>query len=61
MGEVVKLSCTILNEGRRKGFFDKADLEQLFDAWAIEVLTETDMHRYGKPKICWELAACVRG
>jgi len=48
------------HEGRRKRFFDKADLELLFDGWAIDVLTETDMHRYGKPKICWELAASVR-
>jgi SAM-dependent methyltransferase len=47
-------------EGHRKRFFDKADLERLFDGWAIDVLTETDMHRYRKPKICWELAASVR-
>lgn len=48
------------DEGRRKRFFDEADLRRLFDGWAINVLTETDMHRYGKPKICWELTACVR-
>ncbi|HDR7659402.1 class I SAM-dependent methyltransferase [Bacillus mobilis] len=48
------------HEGRRKRFFDEADMRRLFDGWAINVLTETDMHRYRKPKICWEMAACVR-
>ncbi|WP_409343338.1 class I SAM-dependent methyltransferase [Paenibacillus sp. MBLB4367] len=48
------------HEGRRKRFFDEADLQRLFAGWAIDVLTETNMQRYGKPKICWELAACVR-
>ncbi|WP_207671241.1 hypothetical protein [Paenibacillus cymbidii] len=44
-------------DGRRKRFFDRADVERLFDGWAIDVLMETDMRRYRKPKICWELAA----
>ncbi|MBJ3791971.1 methyltransferase domain-containing protein, partial [Bacillus sp. OA1] len=48
------------HEGRRKRFFDEADMRRLFDGWAINVLKETDMHRYRKPKICWEMAACVR-
>ncbi|MDF2725084.1 MAG: haloacid dehalogenase [Paenibacillus sp.] len=46
--------------GQRKRFFDRADLERLFAGWTIDALTETDMHRYGKPKVCWELAARVR-
>lgn len=47
-------------EGRRKRFFVEADLRRLFAGWVIDALTETEMHRYGKPKICWELAAAVR-
>jgi len=46
-------------EGRRKRFFDNVDLERLFDGWAIDVLMETEMHRFAKPKICWELKASV--
>ncbi|REE55336.1 methyltransferase family protein [Paenibacillus taihuensis] len=45
------------HEGRRKRFFDEGDLRQLFADWGIEAVKETDMLRYGKPKLCWELAA----
>ncbi|MBO9609691.1 MAG: class I SAM-dependent methyltransferase [Paenibacillaceae bacterium] len=44
-------------DGRRKRFFDRADVKRLFDGWTIDALMETDMHRYSKQKICWELAA----
>lgn len=45
------------HEGRRKRFFDETDLRTLFADWSIEAVRETEMHRYGKPKRCWEVAA----
>ncbi|GAA3409442.1 class I SAM-dependent methyltransferase [Paenibacillus hodogayensis] len=45
------------HDGRRKRFFDEGDLLRLFADWEIKALRETDLHRYGKPKRCWELAA----
>ncbi|KAE9072691.1 hypothetical protein PF010_g25386 [Phytophthora fragariae] len=45
------------HDERRKRFFDEGDLRRLFADWGIEAVRETDLHRYGKPKRCWELAA----
>ncbi|MFC0214690.1 class I SAM-dependent methyltransferase [Paenibacillus chartarius] len=45
------------HKGRRKRFFDEADISRLFAEWNVMSLQETEMGRYGKPKRCWELAA----
>lgn len=48
------------HDERRKRFFDEEDLRRLFVDWSIETVIETDLHRYNKPKRCWELVA-VKG
>jgi SAM-dependent methyltransferase len=44
-------------QGERKRFFDEASIQELFTDWKLEHVLETEMNRYGKPKICWEIAA----
>ncbi|WP_245855619.1 class I SAM-dependent methyltransferase [Paenibacillus rigui] len=46
-------------DGRLKRFFDRDQLHRLLAGWSILWMQETVMHRYDKPKHCWELAAAV--
>lgn len=47
-----------LVEGELKHFFDQGSLGRLFqEQWQVCGLEEKVIHRYGKPKVVWELAA----
>lgn len=48
-------------DGRTKRFFDEEQIRRLFTEWSIDWLQETTLHRYDKPKQCWELAAVFAG
>ncbi len=44
--------------GEMKRFFNRESLEELFGTgWKIERLEEKTIHRFGKPKMVWELIA----
>ena len=43
--------------GNCKRFFDKNQIEKLFDKWDIRYVNEYQMDRYKLPKVLWELAA----
>lgn len=45
------------HEGRLKRFFDTDQIHQIMAKWDLTYLEEATLHRYGKPKILWELAA----
>ncbi len=42
--------------GKFKRFFDEDQLLQLFDGWEVVVMRESEMRRYDKPKVVWEIA-----
>lgn len=42
--------------GRLKRFFNKEQLEELFNKWIFHYCTETTMHRYKNSKVLWEIA-----
>ncbi len=47
-----------LVNGVMKHFFDRETLEQLFETgWKVESLQAKVIHRFGKPKSIWEIAA----
>jgi len=48
-------------EGRFKRFFDEEEIRRLFEQWSMEHLEHSTMHRYGKPKWCWDFAAVHGG
>lgn len=48
-------------EGRFKRFFDKDEIRRLFEHWSIVHLEHSTMHRYSKPKRCWDFAAVTQG
>ena len=48
-------------KGKLKRFFDKNSLEELFQNWEITYIEETELDRFAKMKILWELAARKKG
>ncbi|MDO3680076.1 class I SAM-dependent methyltransferase [Paenibacillus ehimensis] len=48
-------------DGKHKRFFDRPQLEQLFQEWQVSFLQEQTMDRYDKPKVVWVLAATKPG
>lgn len=42
-------------EGKLKRFFDESKLRELFEGWHIVHIDEVEIHRYGVPKIAWEI------
>jgi len=46
-----------LHQGARKRFFDEETLDSIIDGrWETVNRLETEVNRYGKPKIAWEVA-----
>jgi SAM-dependent methyltransferase len=43
-------------DGDRKRFFDREQIERLFNGWQIQNINECQMNRYKLPKILWEVA-----
>lgn len=43
-------------EGNMKRFFDREQIEKLFDEWECRHIDEHQMNRYKLPKILWEIA-----
>ena len=43
-------------DGVLKRFFDREQIERLFNGWRIEYINEYQMDRYKLPKILWEVA-----
>lgn len=43
-------------EGVMKRFFDREQIERLFDGWRFTYIKECQMDRYKLPKILWEVA-----
>lgn len=61
-GEGVPLEKNYYNvNGKLKRFFDKSLLEELFQNWEITYIQETELDRFAKKKILWELAARKKG
>lgn len=57
LGKLIEPNYYVWN-GKKKRFFESAHLEQLFQQdWAVTLLEEQMLHRYGKPKVVWVLAA----
>lgn len=54
-GDLIEENYYCVN-GHAKRFFDREQLEKLFQALDIEYLNEYPMGRYGDPKILWEAA-----
>lgn len=46
-------------DGKRKRFFDRAQLERLFQEWHVSFIQEQAMDRYDKPKVVW-VAAVIK-
>ncbi|GLI05503.1 hypothetical protein YDYSG_15330 [Paenibacillus tyrfis] len=55
-GRLIEPNYYELN-GQRKRFFDRPQLERLFQEWQVSFLQEQTMDRYDKPKVVWVLAA----
>lgn len=43
-------------EGNMKRFFDREQIERLFNGWQFRYIDEYQMDRYKLPKILWEIA-----
>ena len=53
----VERNCFVVN-GEMKHFFDQPSLETLFRVgWKVESLEEKVLHRFGEPKMVWEIIA----
>ncbi|MFC1975275.1 class I SAM-dependent methyltransferase [Chloroflexota bacterium] len=56
-GQLVERNCRIVN-GVLKRYFDEEDIGELFrDGWDVRGLEEQMVHRYGRPKVLWEIVA----
>lgn len=57
-GQGIKLEHNYYDiNGKLKRFFERTDIEKLFDGWQFEYLEECRMDRYDELKIVWEFAA----
>lgn len=54
-GQGIKLEHNFYDiNGKLKRFFEKFDIERLFNGWVFEYLDECEMNRYDELKIAWD-------